>query len=621
MDSGATSVGIFIKSAGKQLIHIIDNGNGMSKEDLELSIMRHATSKIITQEDLETIKTFGFRGEALASIAAVAEIDIISKLIGEKIGYKLSSIPNKNIEIEPYNLNDGTQIFVKNLFYNVPARKKFLKSNLTEFRHISETVIKFAISNPKVRFTFYDDDTLIFDLKPSNLITRIINLIGNIQINQLMEINHVIETDSLKVYGYIGKPNIAKNTRGNQFIFLNGRNIISKSINHSIYSSFEHLLDKSAHPFFSIFIELDYKKVDVNVHPQKHEVKFEDERKIYNFIRDAIQQTLNSNNLTFELNINQNLMQAPFEVIDSQNEKVIINRFTGEVIENDFSNFNQNKQFNGNKFTNERNSRYLGNNTFNKDCNNNFQSAFDLIYDKNNSIPTDNINQNENLDIFNSLDLFSFVDSNHNEKVFNIDNLESKFSNYIDFNNLHLILIHKKYILLETRYGLLVVDMHNAHERIIYENVIEKFNQNALTSQQLLFPEEIVLDVNELKILDEVFEELQFLGYSLKLDNNTLTIYAVPSDLSSGESNFSINEILSKYEEFQQIRHTDKRDNIAATIACKSAVKTGYSVSIDQIKAIIIDLFKCQIPYVCPHGRPVILDISLKSLDLKFKRT
>lgn len=600
------------------MIHIIDNGNGMSKDDLELSIKRHATSKIISQEDLETIKTFGFRGEALASIAAVAEIDIISKLKGEKIGYKLSSIPNKKVEIEPYNLNDGTQIFVKNLFYNVPARKKFLKSNLTEFRHISETVIKFALSNPNVRFTFYDDDNLIFDLKPSNLITRIIQLIGNIQINQLMEINHFVEIDSFKIYGYIGKPNIAKNTRGNQFIFLNGRNILSKSINHSIYSSFEHLLDKNAHPFYAIFIELDYKKVDVNVHPQKHEVKFEDERKIYNYIRDAIQNTLNINNLTFELNINNNLINAPFEVINSENEKLIVNRLTGEVIETDVNKRTFNNNLN-NKFTNERNSVYLVNNTFDQKKNKDFQSAFDLIYDKENIISNQNLSNN--LITINSQDEFTNSNSFFSDTIFYQNTLENKFNNFIDFNNLQFMLIHKKYILLETKFGLIVIDMHNAHERIIYENIIDKFNHNALISQQLLFPEEVVLDINELKILDEVFEELQLLGYKLELNNNILTINEVPADISSGESNFSINEILSKYQEFQQIRHTSKRDNIAATIACKSAVKTGYNLSYEQIQAIIFDLFKCKTPYVCPHGRPVILDISLKSLDLNFKRT
>jgi DNA mismatch repair protein MutL len=295
LDAGADEIAVLIKNAGKQLIHIIDNGAGMNEDDLRLSIKRHATSKIFSQEQLESIVTFGFRGEALASIASVAKLEIRSKQKDDNIGLKLTSEPGKEPSIEPFNTNDGTQIFVQSLFYNTPARRKFLRSNITEFRHISETMIKFAIANKNKRFTFYDDNNIIFDVKPEPLEKRIENLIGPQIKDNLIAVEY--EDEKLNIGGFIGTPELAAKRSYGDYLYLNGRPIKSRSLSHAIFTAFEHLLDKNSKPFFILFLSIDPRDVDINVHPQKHEVKFENERYIYNSVLKAVSNALGAHNL------------------------------------------------------------------------------------------------------------------------------------------------------------------------------------------------------------------------------------------------------------------------------------------------------------------------------------
>lgn len=611
----------------------------MSKEDLILSIKRHATSKIISAEDLEKIKTFGFRGEALASIAAVAELEIRTKLQSDQIGYKLLSEPNKDSRVEPFMAENGTQIFVRNLFYNVPARKKFLKSDITEFRHIAETVIKFSIANYETRFTFYDNEELIFDTKQFNLKGRITEVLGNINENQLMFLNY--EEDGIAVKGVLGKPNIAKSIKSNQYLYLNKRTISSKAINHAVYSCFEHILDKTNHPFFAIFIELDYTKVDVNVHPQKQEVKFEDERKIYSIVKKAINQTLLENNLTFDINIKKDLAYSPYEInksvdttnIDDYNSIKqngdLINTYTGEVISNKGysniksmergfgSNYNNNtyQSLGQNPFTNERKNKLNTDINFSEN-----KSAFDALFgggvglDFNQTNNTHN-NQNNQDHLDYKQDKLGL---SLNDELFLNNNFERDFELT---DNINVFLLHKKYIFLEVNDGSLIIDMHNAHERILYERVIERMNNNLTQSQNLLFPEKLNMNFEEIQLFMELKEELEVLGYNFVNENNEIYLTSQPIDVAIGEQNITINELITQYLEFNEIRQTNKRDNIAASYACKSAIKTGYNASNIELKQLIIDLFNCKTPYVCPHGRPVILNLTLKEIDYKFKRS
>lgn len=586
LDAGSSSIFVVVKNAGKQLIHIVDNGSGMSKEDLLLSVKRHATSKIYTSDDLERIVTYGFRGEALASIAAVSQLEIRTRQNDDEMGWKLISEPTKEILIEPCITDAGTQIFVKNLFYNVPARRKFLKSNLTEFRYISDTMIKFALSKPNIRFTFYDDDTLIFNLKPTDLINRIKDLLGDSTSDSLLPV--YLENEYLKITGFIGKPHLVKQSKTGQYIFLNGRSIINKSISHAIFSAYEHLLEKSGNPFYIIFIELNPESFDVNVHPQKNEVKFEDERMIYGFMNKAVSKSLQENNLAPEYHVVNQQISQPFGRLENSqptNDKdyMIVNKLTGEIIEksqlNSFSNsnyppahlfrrqnFSQNEQI--------------------------FKSAFDKIFG--NSPKENEINNN----------------------IFKTDNVEDNES-----TNIYYWQLHNKYILTQTQDGLTIIDQHAAHERILYEKALKAMNREFSYSQQLLFPVTIKLTPSEMNLIEEIKTDLNSLGYVFNiLSSDKIEITSVPLDTINGDEINSFREILETFDEYQKVRHTNKRDNLAASYSCKSAIKTGQKLSIEEMKNLINELKKCEVPYACPHGRPIIIEFTLDFFDKKFGR-
>lgn len=584
LDAGSDSIFVVVKGAGKQLIHIVDNGTGMDKDDLVLSVRRHATSKIYTSEDLDKIVTYGFRGEALASIAAVSQLEIRTRQKKDEMGWKLISEPSKEITVEPCITEIGTQIFVKNLFFNVPARRKFLKSNLTEFRYISDTMIKFALSKPEIRFTFYDDDTLIFDLKPSDLINRIRDLLGDNTSGSLLPL--YFENEYLKINGYIGKPHLVKQSKSGQYIFLNGRSIVNKSISHAIFSAYEHLLEKSGNPFYIIFFEMKPEAFDVNVHPQKNEVKFEDERMIYGFMNRAVSKTLQEHNLAPEYHTTTQQISQPFGKVESfqtQDDKdyLIINKITGEVIDKT----PPKSTYTGNYHS----THYPGkHNLSNREQF--FTSAFDKIFSSS---------------------------SKENESQNNIFHPEKDE----DFNNVSFWQLHNKYIFTQTSNGLTIIDQHAAHERILYEKALKAMNREFSYSQQLLFPVVLKLTPSEMKLVDEIKTDLNSLGFEFNtLSSDTVEIVSVPLDTVNGEEINSFREIIETFDEYQRVRHTNKRDNLAASYSCKSAIKTGQKLSIEEMKNLITELQKCDVPYACPHGRPVIIEFTLEFFDKKFGR-
>ncbi len=572
LDAGASEISVVVHSAGKKLIHIADNGGGMSKEDLELSVKRHATSKIRTQEDLERILTLGFRGEALASIASVAQIEIRTMTEGGEHGWQLNSDPTKEVLIKPFNTVRGTQLFVRNLFFNVPARRKFLRANLTEFRYISETMLRFALGNPSIRFVFYDEDRQIFDVYPEELIERITSVIGNAKQEDLLKVD--LSNEQLKISGYLGMPHLAKLSKSGQFLYLNGRSIQSRALSHAVFSAFEHMLDKNQHPFFVIFIDTDPEKVDVNIHPQKHEVKFDDERFVYNTLREAAFKCLNENKVVPEINFREKLTEAPFEVLKRpEQDDVLVNRLTGEIIEQKFvqgkSTYNYNEHS-----RRDKNKEPIPD-----------KSAFDALFS-----PGEKIQQNPNI---------------------------SRES----LTHARYWQLHNKYIFVETDIGVMIVDQHNAHERVLYENAIKTMNREFSNSQELLFPITIHLEERKLLLLKELDEELKSLGFIYEINDKRVTIKSIPPDLIHGDEENSLKEILDIYEEFSKVRHTGKRDNIAASFSCKAAIKTGHDLSLEEMVALVNNLLKCNMPYVCPHGRPVVLEYTLAELDRRFKRT
>ncbi len=594
LDSGADSIAVIVKGAGKQLIHIVDNGSGMSQDDLKLSITRHATSKIKSTDDLEEIKTFGFRGEALASIASIAQLEIRTKQKNSDLGWKLTSEPMCEPDIIPFQSEKGTQIFVKNLFYNVPARRKFLKSNLTEFKYISDTMLKFALSHPEIRFTFYDEDILIFDVKPSSLLNRIGKVLGQNVADYLLPL--YFKNDFITITGFVGQPHLAKQSKSGQYLFLNGRSILSNALSYAVYSAFEHLIDKNKKPLFIIDIEVDYRFVDVNVHPQKHEVKFEDEKIVFNAIRNAVYSALEKFDLTPNIPISQHNAMAPVERIalnDSDNNYMLVNTLTGEIIDSapNTDEFKYSPKYDYSE----------KNHSSNNDYNNDYyrrKKQFD-----NNSPQAQTA--------YKSL----FENKPHLEAV-------SITPRNLEVDGYNFWQLHNKYIFYQSEKGVIIIDQHNAHERIIFERAIKSMNKELSYSQSMLFPVEIKFDVSKSTVLKAIKEELHNLGFVFEfISNDSISLSSVPGDVSSGSESFTLLEIIDSFDANTEISHTNMRESIAATFSCKSAIKTGQVLSDSEMKSLVSQIFKCEMPYVCPHGRPIILNFTLAELDKSFGRT
>lgn len=567
LDAGAESIAVIVKSAGKQLIHIIDNGSGMDKDDLELSVKRHATSKIIDQQDLERIMSYGFRGEALASIASVAGLEIRSKRSNDEHGWKLTSDPTKEPEIEPCMTDNGTQIFVRNLFYNVPARRKFLRTNLTEFRYISDTMIKFALSRPKIRFTFYDDDTLIFDVKPSSLEERIKNILGPEVSESLVVVES--ENQDIKLTGFTGTPNTAKTSRTHQYLFLNGRSILSKSLSHAVYSAYDTILEKNQYPFFLLNIYINPENIDINVHPQKHEVKFDDERFVYNAVNNAIMRALQKGNFIPLFDIEETHSKSPF--IRSDEQDVLINKNTGEVISKnqEFRQGDRPNSFGGQSFRNE------------------FQG-------------------------------FDKERKSSYEAIFGSD--EELFDNKSQFGRENFVTLHNSYIFTETEKGGMLVDQHAAHVRILYENALRSSASESRKTQELLYPINISLSISEIALAKELASEMKKIGFDFKISGEELKLTAVPMEMKSGGEEKTIRNILSSYDKNELSEKFTFKEKVALVYAQNVAIKPSIKLSNKEIRNLLDELMSCSQPYATPNGKPTLIEFSIEDLRKRFNK-
>lgn len=572
LDAGAKTIAVVIHKGGKQLIHIVDDGCGMSRQDLMLSIKRHATSKIFTPEDLEAIVTYGFRGEALASIAAVSNLEIRTKRAEDELGWRLISEPNKEPIVEPISMDNGTQVFVKNLFYNVPARRKFLKSDLTEFRYISDTLMKIALCRNDIRFVFYDEDSLIFDVYPSAPKERIKDLLGDTVYSSLISVDY--EYANIHIWGFIGQPHLAKISRNEQFLYLNGRNIRNRALTYAVYLAYEHLLEKQSNPFFLLHIELDPHKYDVNVHPQKHEVKFDDERFIFNVINTAVSKALSESNLAPGVTIQSKyepLQKVPTDERYFEENFKLVNKITGEIVEkaNHWNkpqqNFKNRLKYTSANPTSDRISKTLEN----------------LLQ------PEKDLNQT----------------------------LEEKKP----WKSIYQI--HNKFILIEKEDRILIVDQHAAHERILFERAKKAIYGNYTNTQQLLFPVTMQLNPFEFVAIKEIQSELHNLGFHFELmTNGEVEILSVPADIISLEPLQILREILASFIETSEIQKSNKREYLIATYSCKAAIKTGQALTKEEMESLVDELLKCETPFACPHGRPTIIEITIDELDKTFCR-
>ena len=459
IDAGSSNIRVIVRDAGKSLIQVIDDGKGMSVTDARMCFERHATSKIKTSEDLFRIKTMGFRGEALASIAAVAQVQLKTKLRDEELGTSICIEGSKVLDSEPAATIDGTSLEVKNLFYNVPARRNFLKSNSVEMRHIIEEFQRAALSYPDISFSLFQNDMEVHSLPTGKLVKRIVNLFGKNYQSQLVAIQE--DTPHFNMKGYIGKPEHAKKTRGEQYIFVNKRFIKSNYLNHAVMTGYENLLPKDYYPFFVLFIEIDPGNIDVNVHPTKTEIKFIDERTVYGIIMSAVRQSLGQHNimpsLDYDMDINLDLST---------------------------------------KFGGDRS----------------FKTSQELDYER------FRVDPREKSNLSNWEDLYEKADTTDPLSTKDRYTIESDFHDIhtdIDKSSLqkedlfpHTFQVHGKYIISPVKSGVMIINQVYAHQRIIFENYLDNLNANSGTTQKLLFPISLELNPGDYTLIMDIAEEI-----------------------------------------------------------------------------------------------------------------
>ncbi len=561
-DAGATEITLVVEEGGKKLIQVIDNGSGMDESDAVTSFLRHATSKISTYEDLEAISTYGFRGEALASIAAVARVTLKTKQKESDVATVVQMDGGKP-RVTKEAREHGTTISVHNLFHNVPARRKFLKSNTTEFRHVYETVQRMALSHPHVAIDFVSDGEVILSLKPAGLKERITDIFGERVAEGIVWMEE--RTEYIAVRGFIGKPQFGQKTRLNQFLFLNDRFINNRNITHAVFSAYEHLLLKGTFPFFVLFIDIDPHRVDVNVHPSKMEAKFEDEQAVYHFISTLVRRTLSSNDL------------IPAMTATAQGADV------------------------GFAFTSRQHSWPE---------NRGASQAGDWAFPARQSDMSPPAMGNGGQELADRLLKQPSSEQSVSPKTAGFPNTSAPVWQ-----------MHNTYILMQIENGLMVIDQHVAHERVLYERALSRFASANPLTQEILFPRTMQLTPGDYVLAEELLPHFRQLGFSLKpFGKNTMLVEGVPPDLKGVSETKVLQDVLDLYREYQTRGITDARDALAKSYSCKAAVKAGDRMNDAEMRALIDQLFQTAMPYVCPHGRPVVLKISIEELHKRFGR-
>jgi len=585
IDAGAKNIELYVKRAGKVLIQVIDDGIGMNEEDAVISLQRHATSKIQTVDDLSKIKTFGFRGEALSSIASVSIFELKTETKDSDIGTFIK-VENDEMKVEKGSFPKGTSVAVKNLFYNTPARRNFLKSNATELKHIIETFKKVCISNNKISFKLWNDDDLIFNFPAGTREERLQSIFADNILDAVVKVEEI--TEYLSLTGYVSKPTFLNKSKAEQYLFVNGRFVKNNSINHAVFSAYNHLLEKGDYPFFVLFLELNPEKIDVNVHPQKLEVKFDEEKNIYNYVKAVVKKSLGQYdlvpNLTFG-NETDSSEKLKYENINTAAPKDFSDR-PGFI---------------------ERNYKREKPKAFSDD-------EIDLLFSSLNKDIKKTAPQGNVEHPFETVQTKEVYHIPTEQKAEKSENKASSSS--------FIVALQNKYILTPIKSGLMIIDAHVAHERILYEKAINSFAANMPFTQQLLFSETLELDPADYQLVKELEPHLTKLGFALKFfSKNVVVIDGVPSDIKVGSEVEAFKGILDEYKINEREKHLEQRDNLAKSYSCKAAIKAGDKLTESEMRILVDQLFATSMPYVCPHGRPIIVKIPITEFDKRFGRT
>ncbi|MFT2008456.1 DNA mismatch repair endonuclease MutL [Pontibacter sp. 13R65] len=570
IDANATTIQLIVKEAGKQLVQVVDNGSGMSETDARMCLERHATSKISSTEDLFCIRTMGFRGEAMASIAAVAQVELKTKPHGAEAGTRLLVEGSALVSQEPAVVPEGTSVAVKNLFYNVPARRNFLKSNAVEMRHILDEFQRVALAYPQVSMSLFHNEVEVFNLPATKLSQRIVGMFGNNYKEQMAYCEE--DTSFLNVRGYIGKPEFAKKTRGEQFFFVNNRFIKSGYLNHAVMRAFEGLLPKDSHPFYVLFIDIEPEKIDINVHPTKTEIKFEDEKTVYAIVHAAVRKALGTHNIAPSLDFDGDVNFAPLQPIRIQPG---INEFEKD---SGFSGFNPPSSPKRMK-----------------------SDGWESLYEVAREQPAGERRQQPMPTESPGL-------------------LDDAFAHVAAATN-KTLQIHQKYLLVQVKSGVMIIDQQAAQERILYEKYIASMQKKTGASQALLFPQTVDLSPADAVLIKELAAEFKDMGFQFEeFGGNTIILNGIPADVQAAGEKELLEELIEQYKNNASTMKLDRRENLARAMAKRLASRLPFRMSDLEMNSLVDKLFACQVPNYTPGGQKTLVIMELGQLhDLFLK--
>lgn len=575
IDAGATKIKVIIKDAGKTLIQIIDNGEGMTEKDAVMCFERHATSKVTKADDLFALKTKGFRGEALASVAAIAHITVRTRKQDQEVGTMIEIEGSKIKKKEACVCSVGTSFEVKNLFFNVPARRNFLKSDNVEFNHIVDEFERIVLAHPDLSFSLHHNDQEVYNLHSAVLRKRIVDVLGKNSNDKLVPIEE--STDIVEVIGYVGKPEFAKKSRGEQFFFVNDRYFKDSFFSHALTKAFDGLIQPKTFPTFFLYLTVDPQKIDVNVHPTKTEIKFEEDRLIYSILLSSVRQALGKYNIAPTLDFER---ETSFDLPHGMRNQPIVE----PVIQ-------VNPNYNPFNTTSSRSTSSGSGNSFTK------------------AIKAEGFGTSE----ISSTDWQNFYKIEEEVQLNEQEELELPIEPVGPKN----FLIRGKYLFTTCKSGILVIDAQRAFERIVYDELMNQFISKPISSQQLLFPIERELSSNEKKEWENNLTMLERLGFFSKLEGQTLQVSAVPSILQE-ESIHDCLDLIMENIAFQEIDKGEIAHVIVQSIASAAGRKKSSIQNNETAESLVEQLFQCSEHSFTPKGKKIIQTLTIEEIATKF---
>ena len=587
VDAKATDIKLIIKDAGKSLVQVIDNGLGMSITDSRLCFERHATSKIRHAEDLFSLHTKGFRGEALASIAAIAHVEMKTKQDQDELGTHIIIEGSKFISQEPSVLPKGTSFAVKNLFFNIPARRNFLKSETVEQRHIVDEFQRVAMAHPNIHFTMYHNGSEMFNLPISNFRQRIVNLFSGKTNEKLVPVKE--ETEILNLHGFIGKPEFSKKNRGEQFFFVNNRFIKSGYLHHAVMAAYDGLLSAGAQPSYFLYLDVPPHTIDINIHPTKTEIKFDDEHALYAILRSSIKHSLGQFNvapvLDFERDPN---LDTPYQYQNKEAEYPTIQ------VDRSFNPFSDGPS----------------------------ESRLEKQKSSTSFATSSNYKKTETQPSWESL-YVGLKQASYDiaEMTFENDAVSSSLfeENEIEQEAKRTYQIHKKYIVSPIKSGMVIINQKRAHERVLYEEFLTSMTVHQAASQQLLFPLQLYFSSSEIELLAELKSSLQNTGFAFdSINEDHILISGLPVNVTESQISIVLEELLSDLQDGIPDNSFSQNDTIAKSMAKSLAVRTGTYLTEKEQENLVHNLFACKEPNVSPFQKPTFITMSVEDLDKKF---